>query len=157
MNHDIPPFDDRASEREWLAQERAVRAERLGLDANGDDARVRRYRLIARALRQPSVDALPDDFAQRVAALATHASAPAETPRESRLDAGLIACVAGIFAVAGAATITLYGQDWLPALRFALPTADPQAIRWPLVFAGCLGFSWLLGKLKPRTPASPLA
>lgn len=157
MNHDIPSFDDTASEREWLAQERAVRAERLGLDPNGDDARVQRYRLIARALRQPPAEALPDDFAQQVAALAMQASAPPETSRERRLEATTFACVTGIFVIAGVATIILYHQAWLPTLRLTLPALDPQTIRWPLAFAGCLGLSWLLGKLKPHTQSPPLA
>lgn len=157
MNHDIPPFDDHASEREWQAQERAMRAERLGLDANRDDARVQRYRLITRALRQPPAEALPADFAQQMAAQVAPHAVSAETPRERRLEATLFTCVIGIFVIAGAATTVLYHLDWLSTLRIALPALDPQAIRWPLAFAGCLGLSWLLGKLKPRGQAHPLA
>ena len=78
MNHDLPPFDDAAREREWQAQEHALRAERLGLDPAAGDARVRRYRLLARALREPMPDALPADFAQRMAAQV--AAAPAQRP-----------------------------------------------------------------------------
>ena len=62
MSHPVPPFDD-AHEREWQAQEHALQAERLGLDPAGDNARVRRYRLLARALRQPLPETLPGDFA----------------------------------------------------------------------------------------------
>lgn len=155
MNHDIPPFGDTAHEREWLAQERAARAERLGLDSNRDDARVQRYRLITRALRQPPAETLPDDFARQMAAWVVPHAVPAETPRERRLEAALFACVSGIFVIAGTAAVVFYHEDWLPALRATLPTLDPQAIRWLLLFTGCLGFSWLLGKLKPRTPSSP--
>lgn len=157
MNHDIPPFDDHASEREWQAQERAMRAERLGLDSNRDDARVQRYRLITRALRQPPADALPADFAQQMAARAAPHAVSAEMPRERLLEAAWFACVIGIFVIAAAATIILYHQDWLAALRIALPTLDPQTIRWPMTFAGCLGLSWVLGKLKLRGQAHPLA
>ena len=148
MNHDIPPFDDHASEREWQAQERAVRAERLGLDANGDDARVRRYRLVARALRQPPGEALPDDFARQVAARveATPRMSPAT---DGRAEWALLSTLAGILVLAGGITLVLYGQAWLPAIHAAWPagssTTDPAALRWALAFAACLGFSWLMG------------
>ena len=45
--------------REWEAQERALRAERLKLDAGQGDARTAQYRMIARALRQPPVSPMP--------------------------------------------------------------------------------------------------
>jgi len=148
MNHDIPPFDDTASEREWLAQERAVRAERLGLDANGDDARVRRYRLIARTLRQQPDETLPDDFASQVAARA--GTAPRLSPAaDSRAEWALLSTLAGILVLAGGITLVLYGQAWLPAIHAAWPArpspANPEALRWGLAFAACLGFSWLMG------------
>jgi hypothetical protein len=149
MNHDIPPFDDPASEREWQAQERAMRAERLGLDANRDDARVLRYRLITRALRQPPVEALPADFAQQVASLATRTRKLAEPPGESRRDATWLAVAAGSFSAAGAATVVLYPQAW----QLAWPTPAPQTLHWSLLLGGCLGLSWLLGRLKPRAAA----
>src|SRR6185503_17201786 len=86
MNHDLPPFDDPAREREWLAQERALDAERRGLAPAGDNARVRRYRLLARALREPMPVALPADFARRMAA---QAAVPAGGRRHTlRIHAG---------------------------------------------------------------------
>ena len=53
MNHeidDIPRFNDPILEREWLAQENAVRRERLHLGSSGDNARSQHYRLLARVL-----------------------------------------------------------------------------------------------------------
>lgn len=52
------------------AQAEAERAERERIAA-GSDPRVNRYRLIVRALRQPLPPQLHDDFAARVAAMAT--------------------------------------------------------------------------------------
>ena len=53
-------FDDPRTRSEWDAQERALREERLGVPV-GDDARVAEYRLLARALRHPPLDAVPVD------------------------------------------------------------------------------------------------
>lgn len=65
MNREPPSPDDDRMEREWMLQERAVRAERLGLDDNNDEA-LRRYRVVARALRQSPEENLPPDFASKV-------------------------------------------------------------------------------------------
>ena len=62
--HEIP-IDIHIDEREWQAQERALQEERLHLTG---DPRLAAYRRIARALRQPLPDALPADFARRLAA-----------------------------------------------------------------------------------------
>lgn len=145
IDDDIPPFDDAASEREWLAQESAMRRERLHLDPAGDDARSRRYRLLARALREPMPDGLPADFAQQLAARV--AVSPKAAPRiEVVLMIALV--VALVFAAAGATVI--YGSAWLPSFSAILPAPQAPAIRWLLALAGCLGVSWLLGQWRPR-------
>ena len=136
----ISPFDDTSHEREWLIQERAMRRERLHLDAAGDDARTRRYRLLARALRQPPPDGLPADFAQRVAARVT--AAPATFRFESVLTTSL-AIALGVAALVG---IGIYGSQWLPSFRAMLPAPRGPAGSWLLAFAGCVGASWLLGQ-----------
>jgi hypothetical protein len=88
MNHDIPPFDDAAREREWLAQENAMRRERLHLDPHGDDARTKRYRMLARVLRQPLDENLPPDFARQLAA---QVGAARPTSRGAGFELGLTA------------------------------------------------------------------
>jgi len=145
IDDDIPPFDDAAHEREWLAQESAMRRERLHLDPAGDDARSRRYRLLARTLREPMPDGLPADFAQQLAARVTVAPRPA--PRiEVVLMVALV--VALVFAAAGVTVI--YGSAWLPSFSSILPAPQAPASRWLLAFAGCLGVSWLLGQWQQR-------
>lgn len=152
----LPPFDDDAREREWQAQERALRAERHGLDPAGDDARQRRYRLLARALRQPPAEALPADFAARLAAQVDEAAA-APAAAGGRFESMLLAALIGAFAVAAIVVLVGYGPAWLPAFRTLLPVGDPQALRWPLALAGCLGLSWLLGQGQRHLPRRPAA
>jgi hypothetical protein len=138
---DIPPFDDANDEREWLAQERAMRRERLHLDAAGDDARSRRYRLLARALREPLPDALPPDFAARVAARA--GNAPASS---TRLEFVLMTALAIALAIAAVTVTVVYGGEWLPSFSAILPAPRAPASGWLLAVGGCLGASWLLGQ-----------
>ncbi|MDW2980218.1 hypothetical protein [Rhodanobacter sp. KK11] len=141
----LPAFDNAAQEREWLAQERAMRRERLQLDPAGDDARSRRYRLLARALREPLPDALPADFAQQLAARV--AAIPARrAPAGRSVESMLTLALAIALAMAAGAVVTIYGSTWLPSFVTLLPSPHAPAIRWLLALAGCLGASWLLGQ-----------
>ncbi|MGH8157110.1 MAG: hypothetical protein ACREPQ_03245 [Rhodanobacter sp.] len=153
MNHDIddhiPSFGDPAREREWLAQEQAMRRERLHLDPAHDDPRMRRYRLLARALREPLQDTLPVDFARHVAAQVN--AQPIRQPLAGTRLELVLTFVLGIIFVLAAGTVTLiYGSAWLPSISAALPAPDPSATRWLLAFAGCIGTSWLLGTWQQR-------
>ena len=141
----LPAFDNAAHEREWLAQERAMRRERLQLDPAGDDARSRRYRLLARTLREPLPDALPTDFAQQLAARV--AADPARrVPAGRSFESTLTLALAIALAVAAGAVVAIYGSTWLPSFVTLLPPPHAPATRWLLALAGCLGASWLLGQ-----------
>jgi hypothetical protein len=146
----IPPFDDAAHEREWLAQERAMRRERLQLDPAGDDARSRRYRLLARTLREPLPEALPADFARQLAARVATAPARRSAPGPS-FEFALMLALAAVLAMAAGAVVVTYGSAWLPSFSAVLPDPDAPAIRWLLALAGCLGASWLLGQWRPAS------
>lgn len=149
-DHDLPPLDDAAREREWQAQERALQAERRGLDPAADDARVRRYRLLARALREPMPAALPVDFAQQMAARV--AAAPARPhAADSRFEFTLAGALAATLLVAGGVVLASYASAWLPAFRGLLPTSGTPATGWLLALGGCLGASWLLGLWQRHT------
>ncbi len=143
--HDDPllPFDDPASENAWLAQEQAMRRERLPLDAHTDDAHVRRYRLLARALQQPLAHQLPADFAARTAALARRA-APRASRAGTRFEFVLMIALAWLLVAAAAAVSVLYGGSWLAALPALVPPRDPGAARWLLAFSGCVAVSLVL-------------
>jgi hypothetical protein len=140
IDDDIAPFEDASHEREWLLQERAMRRERLHLDASGDDARTRSYRLLARALRQPPPDGLPADFARNVAVRATAA------PASFRVESLMMTTLTLALGIAAIAVIAIYGGEWLPSFSAILPAPRGQAGDWLLAFAGCVGASWLLGQ-----------
>jgi hypothetical protein len=151
MNHpvdnNIPVFDDAAREREWLAQEHAMRRERLQLDSINDDARTRRYRLLARALREPLPHALPVDFAQQLAKqVAASPAARVGVTSGTRLEFVLLLALATVLAMAAGAVVTMYGDAWLPSFVAILPAPQASSTRWLLALVGCLGTSWLLGQ-----------
>lgn len=126
---------DQPDEREWQAQEQALRDERLGIAASGSDAPDAHYRTIARALSEPPADALPADFARRVAGLATKQTAAAgdATPFEKlMLNAlGTLLVVSGLLAMA------MYGSE-------ALAEVDARIVHWGLALAACAALSWSL-------------
>ena len=146
----IPPFDDDAHEREWLAQEAAMRRERLQLDSAGDDARSQRYRLIARSLRQPPPDALPADFAQQLAARVSAVPSPAASASAS-FEFKLMLVLAATMAIAAVAVVAIYGNAWLPSFTALAPNPQAPATRWLLALASCIGVSWLLGVWQRHT------
>ena len=152
MNHDIddiPRFDEPAREREWLAQESAMRRERLHLDPAGDDARSRRYRLLARALRTETEVGLPADFATQVSERI--AATMNEKPPAMAFERGLtVALLASLLLAAGMVTL-LYGASWWPTFHRLLPA--PETMRWLLALLGCLGLHGVLGAWARRASA----
>ncbi|HKT27418.1 hypothetical protein [Dyella sp.] len=129
MKHEPP--SDNAMEREWALQERALRDERLGLDAR-DDARLQRYRAVARALRQPLDEALPSDFASQVAK-----EVERHTIDTMRLELYLSWALLSVLAVALLGLVVRYSrlvQAWL---------SNP----WLVALAVCFALPALLGKL----------
>lgn len=133
-----PPSND-AAEREWQAQEQAVERERAGLDPTDDDARVLRYRVLARALKQPPEQALPADFAQRVARqveLSAANKASADPGFERYLQRFLVA----VLMVGSLVVVASRASEWLPSFTTAVPMTvltNP----WLLAFACCAGLS----------------
>lgn len=146
----IAAFEDDALEREWLAQEAATRRERLQLAPAGDDVRSRRYRMIARGLRQPLAESLPEDFARQLAARAG-AVRSSETPSSASLESRLMLALTSTFVIAVVAIIVIYGSTWLPSFTALLPNPQAPGTRWLLALAACLGVSWLLGRLPRHT------
>ena len=143
--HDPRPFEA-SEEREWQAQERALRNEKLGSDAAQDDALVARYRTIARALRQPPAGALPSNFAYEVARLAALQARPAEV--DARLEQWLVRLLVGVMALAGAVVAALYGGQWLQATdALFVETGGVGVGGWIMALAACFaitfGFDWL--------------
>jgi hypothetical protein len=139
----VPPFDDAAQEREWLAQENALRRERLNLDPAGEDERVRQYRELAHTLRAPLPGGLPADFATRVSALAT------ATPVVRFENVALLVLVGALLGAA-ALVIATHGDEWTPSFGAILPARDTQASVWLMALAGCVGATWLMERWQQR-------
>jgi hypothetical protein len=137
--HDTTQFDDPARQREWRAQEAALRHEQLHLDPKHDDPRTLAYRLLARALKTEAPGALPDDFAQRVGALAAGSRpAPAAT-----LESILTVILAGALAISAVAATATYGSTWWPGFAAWLPA--PALSHWLVALTACVGLTWLVG------------
>ena len=136
-------FDSEREQRERDAQERALRAERADTAAVGgaDDMQ---YRLIARALRAPQIDAIPRDFAAQTAALALREARLANDTVEIWLGRGLIA----LLLLAGIAAIRVYGGQSLLGLDLTVPDGAALGIQtvvsWSLAVAACVGISSVL-------------
>ena len=133
-------FGTEREQREWNAQEDAMRAERAGSTAAGD-AEFEQYRLIARALRTPQLDAIPRDFAAETAARALRDQRIANEAFEIWLGRGLIA----LLLLAGAAAIRVYGGEALLGLSFSVPEGAALGIQsvvgWSIAVAACVGIS----------------
>ena len=131
-------------EREWQAQERALREVRSGLQAPTDDLTLARYRDIAKALRQPPQSRLPWDFAASVARLAQQHPAPAV---HTLTEQGLLRALAAIFALSALAALGVYGDRLLAMLQVA---AGAAGLQWSLALTACVGLSWSLDWLRRR-------
>lgn len=158
MNRD--PHDP-LDAREWQAQERArLQASNAAPAAAGaagaaDDDEAMAYRAIAWALRQPLPDALPADFASRVAArcgAATAREAGAPPRADTRLEQRLLRGLACALAVATTAAIVVYGGQWLPAILLLLPA---DAWGWVLTLGGCVLSTLLLEQRHRRATTMP--
>ena len=150
MNRPIDIPAARPDPGEWLAQEEAMRRERLHLDPRGEDARTSQYRLLARMLRQPPPQGPDPDFAQHMTRLV-------ERPRiagrfATTLERRLTLVLAGVFVFAAITVTALYGRAWWPSFEALRPAAGTT--QWLLALCGCLGLNLLLGLgwRRPRRP-----
>ena len=121
-----------ADEREWLAQEQAMRDERIGASVAGNDGPEAQYRIVARALREPPAESLPPDFARQVARMA-----------EARAEAGVqieplvLRALGAVLGVSGVAALAYYGRE-------AVAGVDPQMLQWALAIGACAAMTWSL-------------
>lgn len=134
---------------EWNAQERALRAERLG-EPDAGDADLRGYRSVARVLARPQPVALPPDFARQVARRAvrehTHAA-------DTRIEGGLATALLSVLGIALLVLAMLQGPQWWQALTALVPDAT-LSNRWLLSLLACAAVTWALGRAGER-PAAP--
>lgn len=131
MNHDD----------EWQAQEQALQRERAQAARDDrDNAQVRSYRVVMRALKQPPPDLLPGNFAEQMAARAER-----DTVAPARLENGLLAALMTAL-IGGSIVLTvLDGRDWLHAIASVRLIANP----WIYALLGCLAISQGIAWLRP--------
>jgi hypothetical protein len=146
--------------REWQVQERARKEERHGAEPSDDvnsasDSRTKdglayggtakdglaKYRLIARALRQPPIGSLSESFAAETAAQIEAMNSAISDSVEIWLQRALLT----LLLVTGTATAVIFGGEWLTALVsrvFALGHSGPgKAGDWIVAVAVCLTLS----------------
>jgi len=138
-NKDRQNETEKLDEREWQAQEQALRDERLGIATSGVDAPDANYRTIARALREPPADALPQDFAQRVARMAATRAAPAD----ARLELTLLNLLGIVLAGSGMVVLAMYGRE-------AFAGVDARIVQWGAALAACVALSWSFDWMRRR-------
>src|SRR5438876_500602 len=83
----------------------------------------------ARALRQPPAVALPEDFAEQVAARVA-ASPVISQPASSRVESVLLAVLVSILVVSAGVILARGESSWLPTIRDGLLATDSANIRW---------------------------
>lgn len=142
-------FTDESFEREWTAQERALRLERAGA-APSADAHVEQYRLIARVLRHSPMAELPGDFAQQIAARVETARALDDQRFEIALQRVLLA----LLITAGAVCVVLLGDLWRSAFlnlsRFIAGFAFDWQVDWLFAVVFCLAATWAIEHWRER-------
>lgn len=121
-----------ADEREWLAQEQAMRDERVGAAASDSGLPEAQYRVVARALREPPAESLPPDFARQVAR-----KAEARAARGTQLEPMMLRVLGAVLGVSGVAFLTYYGSE-------AVAGVDPQILQWTLALGACAAMTWSL-------------
>jgi hypothetical protein len=139
---------DHFDEREWRMQERALREERLGADAPADPG-LAAYRRVVRALREPTADALPADFAAEVAKRAARQPGRAK----GGLERTLLQALSAAFAASALYVVAGHGDEWLRASLRWLPAADAVAFRdWGLLLGACVAMTWAIGRPRGHAP-----
>lgn len=140
----IHDYNDKAriDEREWQAQERALRDSRDGMPST--DPLALRYRAVADALRAPLPDALPPGFAAQVAARVGGA------PLDARFEGSLVRALVTLLGLSGAVTAAVYGRQWLPAILDPLRLDTASAVNWALALGACVAMTWVVEPLRRR-------
>ena len=143
----IHEYNDKArvDEREWQAQERALRDAREAMAST--DPLALRYRAVVDALRAPLPDALPADFAATVAAQVRDA------PLDARLEGSLVRTLVTLLGLSGAVTAAIYGRQWLPAILDPLHLDTASAMNWALALGVCMAMTWVAEPVLRRLSA----
>lgn len=130
-------------EREWQAQERAMRAARNAAPLDDEDMQAASYLGVSRALRAPPMAPLPMAFAADVARRA-QAVQDANAERFERILTHALIAVLGLSACV---ICVIHGAQWLPALESAMPDGGGT---WLALVAACVGMHWTMERWRAR-------
>ena len=136
-------------EREWQAQERALRDARDGVPST--DPLALRYRTVADALRAPVPGVLPADFAAQVAQRAEAYARPPELVRSAQsggLERSLLRGAVGVLGLGSAVVVALWGPTWIAPIASFLHLDSAVAVNWALALGACVGATWLTDQLR---------
>jgi hypothetical protein len=142
MSNDKRYDENAIPDREWQAQERALRAERLHLSDATDDADTHAYRVVARALRQAPASRLPEDFAMQVSRLA---AAERRGGTVDRIDSLATTLLFALLAVGGIVLATHYDAAWWRPLLTLVPDSV-WSNPWLPSLAACAAVTALLSR-----------
>ncbi len=148
-NHNDPR--NGIDEREWQAQERALRDARDGVPST--DPLALHYRKVADALRAPLPDGLPADFASQVARRAeafARAPEPAlvQSARSGMLERSLLRGAVAVFGVGSAVVVGIWGPAWIAPTASFLQLDSAAAVNWALALGACIGVTWMTDYLR---------
>ncbi len=131
-------------EHEWLAQERAARAERLGILGEPDeDPLVARYRDLSRALREPRADGLPANFAKD---LARHVAIDYDA-RADGFERVVLHAMTALLGLFLGVICVIYGPTWAQAIG---QETSERTLQWAALVASCTGLHWALDRWRLR-------
>lgn len=131
-------------EREWLAQEYAARAERLGTSSALDgDGLVARYRDVSRALRQPCSAGPPPNFAED---MARRVAIESQTTAD-RFERIVLQVAVALLGLAMGVVSVVYGGGWTQA---AVHTAPDGTLPWVGLVASCAVLHWVVERWRVR-------
>lgn len=130
--------DTPVDEHEWEVQERAMRAARDQRIISTDPA-AESYRRVAVALDSAPRSEPPTDFASTMA----RQIAQQNSGIERALFRGLFLA----FAASSVVVTALYAGQWWQTVQ-GIP--NDGALQWALVGTGCVAFSWMIDRLRPR-------
>ncbi len=137
-------------EREWQAQEAAMRRGRSGSDGQKLDTLSASYLSIVHAARQPIDVQLPVDFASRIALLA--GERPHTVVIESRFERRMLIALIGLLGVAGLAAAMFYGGNWLMPSIKQLGQIGKPSLSLLMSLIACLGLSAIWQPLRRFVP-----
>lgn len=145
--HPGKDLGDNVAEQEWFLQERALEDQRFDRDPAAASARLLRYRVLSKRLRELPEAQLPVDFA-RVDASRIEAMAGQRKRAGLRFERRLVAVSAAVCGSLAAVAMAAYGRDGWASLIASSASMSALSNPWLLALLGCMGASRVLERTR---------